>query len=166
MALDEFAGLFVHGAADLMNEAELLQQVDPRALVTEKSDFIVYLKLPIPLNKDELSSRMFSLRSRKLFKQACPVFYTSPDKVPGSRLVLTGDIIVQFPPAYTQEQIAAVENEYGLQHLKTFDFALNTFLYQGADPLTSLDVANRILPTRLRSVCRIDNRERSVYIAG
>ncbi|MBW2409441.1 MAG: S8 family serine peptidase, partial [Deltaproteobacteria bacterium] len=144
LALDEIAGLRLSGAATSMKETDLLQLVHPRALITQKSDFIVSFKLPAPLSKGDLRRRMSSIRRFNIFRQACPVLYTSPDKAPGSRLVLTAQIIVQFPRAYTQEQIAALEEEYGLERLKTFDFAPNTHLYQGSDPLTSIDMANQL----------------------
>ena len=144
MAMDEIAGLRMAGAAIQVKAAELLQQVNPRARITEESDFIVSFKLPAPLSKGDLRRRLASLRRLAAFRQACPVLYTSKDRAPASRLVLTAQIIVQFPPVYTHDQIAALEKEYGLERLKTFDFVPNTYLYQGSDPLTSIDVANRL----------------------
>ncbi len=144
MAMDEIAGLRLAGAAALLKEAELLQLVHPRARISEKTDFIVSFKLPAPLSKGDLRRRLSSIRNLSNFRQACPVLYTSKDRDPGSRLVLTAQLIVQYPRAYTQALIAALEEEYGLERLKTFGFAPNTYLYQGSDPLKSIDVANQL----------------------
>ncbi|MBW2062547.1 MAG: S8 family serine peptidase, partial [Deltaproteobacteria bacterium] len=142
MALDEMA---VFASNEKMTRAArdlVVQQLPEGTAITESSDFIMYLKLPAPLKRARITERLSSVRTLESVRQTSPVFYTSKDRASGTRLVLTGEIIVQFPQEYTEGEIVGIEEEYGINRLKAFSFAPNTFLYQAGDPLHSLEVAN------------------------
>jgi hypothetical protein len=144
MAMDEMAVFPEKGKMSSIDEAALIQRFHSQAQITEKNNFVMFLKSPEPIAKDRLSEKRSSLRNVQYVRQVSPVFYTSEKKRPETRMVLTGEIIVQFPSGYSDNQIHAIESKYGLARVTAFSFAQNTFLYQVGDPLTSLDVANRL----------------------
>ncbi len=144
MAMDEVAVFPVKGKGAMLKNSLLLQQFHPQAIITEKNNFVVFLKTPDFVGKNFIISKLSSIRSIPHVEQGSPVFYTSKNKHPGARIVLTGEIIVQFPSGCTEDLIVAIEKEYGLERLKTFNFGQNTFLYRTGDPLNSLDAAIRL----------------------
>jgi subtilisin family serine protease len=143
-AMDEIAVFPERGKLAELDKHLLIKQIHDRAVITEETDFVIYLKAPEPIGVKALAEKLSSLRAVKHVRQASPVFYPSREKTPGTRMVLTGQIIVQFPQNYSQGDIAAIEKEYGLERLKSYGFTENTFLYDGGNPLNSLGVANRL----------------------
>lgn len=144
MSMDEVAVFPVKGKGAMLNNSLLRQRFQPGAIITEKNNFVVFLKTKDVVGKNYILSKLTGIRSLQHVKQASPVFYTSKKKHPGARIVLTGEIIVRFPKECTENPIVSIEKEYGLERLKSFDFSQNTFLYRAGDPLNSLEVANRL----------------------
>lgn len=137
--MDEVA---VFPEKDGMDRSLLNNQPDSPATITEENNFVIFLKYQQPFDRGLLLSKLSSLRTVQKVKQVSPVFYTSNKKHPATRMALTGEIIVQYPPKYTQNQISVIEKEYGLERLKAFGFSRNAFLYRAGNPLDSLDIAN------------------------
>jgi kexin len=144
MSMDEVAVFPVKGKGSALNNSLLRQRFHPGAIVTEQNNFVVFLKTKEAVGKNFIISKLTGIRSLQHVNQASPVFYTSKKKNPEARIVLTGEIIVRFPKECTENQIVTIENEYGLERLKSFDFSQNTFLYRAGDSLNSLEVANRL----------------------
>ena len=145
MATVEIAVFPVKGERADLNESDLVQRFHPKAVITESNSFVIFLKAPEPVGKDFVLNRLSPVRSLQKVKQSSPVFYTSRNKHPETRIVLTGEIIVQFPSEFTESQIVTIENEYSLERLKTFVFSKNAYLYRaGGDALKSLKVANNL----------------------
>lgn len=142
MAMDEVAVFPVKGKGVVLNNSLLRQRFHPEASITEKNNYVIYLKTKEAVGKDYILSKLAGIRSLQHVKQASPIFYTSRKKHPQTRIIPTGEIIAQFPKECTENLIIAIEKEYGLERLKSFDFSPNTFLYQAGDPFNSLEVAN------------------------
>jgi kexin len=149
MALDEAAIFLEKGKEAEVNQSLMIQQLHPQATITEKNNFIIYLKTPELIGKELILRTISSIRTLQGVKHASQVFYTSKEKHPETRLVLTGEIIVQFPTEYSESQISAIEKEYGFEQLKSFGFSQNTFLYRVGNTLNSLDVANHLYESGL-----------------
>ena len=144
MSTDEVAVFQPRGRQLKADENLLARQFHSEAVVTSKNEAVIFLKVPEPVGKDILMNRLANIRSLPNIRQACPVFYRNTTKTPDARMVLTGDIIVRFPSEFTESRILAIEEEYGLKRLKSFNFSPNAFLYRCGDPLESLDAANRL----------------------
>jgi len=144
MATDEVAVFPEKGEATKLNENFLRQEFHPKAIITEKNNFVIYLKSPEPIGRVQILGKLSAIKTLEKVKQTSPVFYVSKKKEPETRIVLTGEIIVQFPSEHTESQIAAIEKQYGLERMKSFDFSKNTFLYRAGDPLNSLYTANTL----------------------
>ncbi|MCK5195703.1 MAG: S8 family serine peptidase, partial [Desulfobulbaceae bacterium] len=144
MSMDEVAVFPANGKGAMLNNSLLRQRFHPGATITERNNFVVFLKTKDAVGKNFILSKLTGIRSLQHVKQASPVFYTSKKKNPEARIVLTGEIIVRFPKEYTENLIVTIEKEYGLERLRSFDFSQNTFLYRAGDPLNSLEVANRL----------------------
>ena len=149
MATDEIAVFPVKGEKANLNESDLLEKFHPKAVIVKSNSFVIFLKTPEPVGKDFVLNRLSLVRRLQKVKQSSPVFYTSRNKHPKTRSVLTGEIIVQFPAEFTESQIVAIENEYSLTRLKTFDFSKNAYLYTaGGDALESIQIANTIYESK------------------
>lgn len=142
MALDEVAVFPKKGQGAKLNRDLFIKQLHPNAVITKRNSFLIYLKTPERMERKLILERVCSLRELDGVRQASPVFYTGKKRHPYTRLVLTGEIIVQFPQECPNSKIAAVEKKYCLERLKSFPFAQNTFLYRAGEPLHSLKVAN------------------------
>ncbi|UCF90644.1 MAG: DUF4214 domain-containing protein [Desulfobacterales bacterium] len=142
MALDEVAVFPSKGKAANLSGDLWVKGIHPQAEITERNDFIIFLKLPEPLKERQILEKSAAVKSLNGVQQASPVFYTTTQRTPDSRLVLTGEIIVQFPKDLAESDILAIEKNYGLKRNRSVAFAANTFLYQAGDPLQSLAVAN------------------------
>jgi hypothetical protein len=112
--------------------------------ITEKSDTLVFLEMSGPISIDTIKHCLSSMEESDTFKGASPVFYVSSAGNPADRFVLTGQIIVQFPPDYSGDKISEIEKTYDIQRIKTFSFAANTFLYQAENAMAALEKANSI----------------------
>jgi len=142
MALNEVAVFPKKGKEANLNTDLFTRQLHPKAVIAERNDFLIYVKTPEPMERELILKRVCSLRGLDSVRQASPVFYTGKKRHPATRLVLTGEIIVQFPKECTEGKIATIEKKYNLERLKPFPFTRNTFLYRAGEPLHSLKVAN------------------------
>ncbi len=149
MSIDEVAVLPEKGEGARLNESLLTSEFHPRAGITKRNNFAIYLKSPDPVGKDLLLKKIRTINALRRVRRASPVFYPSKKRHPDARMVLTGQIIVQYPHEYIEAQILQSEAEYGLERVKAFGFARNTFLYDVGDDLNSLEVANRIYESGL-----------------
>jgi len=144
MALDEIAVFPKKGEDPELVGDLLIQRFLPKATITEKNKFLIYLKITEPIEQGMILEKLSSLRMLDGVRETSPVFYTSKKGHPATRFVLTSEIIVQFPADYSETKIAAIEKEYGLTRLKSFSFARNTFLYGTGEPFRSLNAANHL----------------------
>ncbi len=142
MALDEVAVFPKKGEGAKLNRDLFIQHLHPRAVIGQRNNLLIYLKTPERMERKAILERICSLRGLDGVRQASPVFYTDKKRHPATRLVLTGEIIVQFPNEFPESKIATIEKQYGLERLKPFPFTQNTFLYLAGEPLLSLKVAN------------------------
>lgn len=120
------------------------RQLYPQAIIIAKNNTVICLKIPEPIVRKEIARELARLRSMHDVRQASPVFYRGKQRRPETRMVLTGEIIVQFPSEHTAGRITSIEKTYALERLRSYDFSKNTFLYGAGDPLNSVDVANRL----------------------
>jgi kexin len=144
MARDEVAVFPIKGKQAKLNESFLIRQFHSNAKITEKNDFVMYLRTPEAVGKDFVLDKLPALKAIKQVHRVSPVFYAGKSRHPETRLVLTGEIIVKFPSEYTQSQIEVIESDFGLERLKSFHFSENTFLYGTGDALNSLNIANSL----------------------
>jgi len=144
MSTDEVAVFPAKGEGARLNTNLLAREFHPRAGITKQNNFAIYLKSPDPIAKAFLLEKLKMVRTLRGVRRASPVFYPSKRKHPDARMVLTGQIIVQYPQEYTEAQISRMEEEYGLERVEEFGFAKSTFLYDAGEDLNSLEVANNI----------------------
>lgn len=71
-----------------------------------------------------------------------PVFYPQRQKIPGTRMALTGEIVVRFDSAPTVAELEAVEQNFDLTLIRSV--TPTAFLYQAATPWESLEKANAL----------------------
>ncbi len=157
MVLDELA-VFIEpwekwdvSTQDDFNAAiqEITEIFHPQAEVIEQyEDYMMILKSPEPVPKDQLLQILDLLKELKYVRQAGPVLYIDPED-PFSQLILTEQVEVKFPDHYTEEQIGNIEAEYGLIRVEEDSFIQNGFRYIVDDPLTALDTANRLFESGL-----------------
>ena len=147
MALDEMVVIPKKKGLSRAEKEMIAYQVHPEAEVTGESGSIIYLKLPGSANRDQIIRRVSVLREEDNMALTSPLFYGAEAGDPASRMILTGEIIVQFLKNYTEKSIRETELEYGLSRIKKFSYAPNTFLYRVRDPLISLDLANTLYHT-------------------
>ena len=144
MATDEFA-LFLEKKKKIEKSfASRLNQHFPDALETKKNSFVRFLKTRSFVGKKRFMERLDKAQGLPGIHQISPVFYRSPSKKTDEQMVLSGEIIVQFPKSFTDTQIQAIEQVQGLKRLKLFDFTNNTFKYWVGHGLKSLNIANRL----------------------
>ncbi len=141
MALDEIALFPQAGVSVRAHGDDDFGRLEPGAVLFESTPFVRYYRIAGARRAENLLERIRSARTLTHLRQASPVFYTHPGKEPATRLVPTGEIIVQFAPDLAESRIAAVEKTRGLRRVKQFAFAPNTFLYDAGDPLQAIGEA-------------------------
>jgi hypothetical protein len=97
MALDEVAVFPKKGKGAKLNRDLFIQHLHPKAVITARNNFSIYVKTPEPMERELFLKRVCSLRRLESIRQASPVFYRGRKRHPAMRLVLTGEIIVEFP---------------------------------------------------------------------
>ena len=123
---------------------EITQRFHPQASVSAQyEDYMILLKSPEPVEKDQLAVILANLQELKYVKYASPVLYVDPG-APETQLILTDEITVKFPDTYTHDQIAAIETEYQLERIKSFGYAPNGFVYRVSEPVEALNIANQL----------------------
>ena len=145
LALDEVA-IFRDQTAKLNAEdikANIKAQYQD-AQVIKSNDFVTYLKLPHQANKTELHEKLLMFKGQQGFKQGGFVFYRIGQNNLSNKMVLTGEIIVHFPPDWDKKKVLALSSGYGLTMVKQFSFAPSAYLFAGGPGIESLEVANEI----------------------
>jgi len=143
-SMDEIAVFSREGRPIKEEMISQLRQHFPGSTLTRKNKYMTFLKTREFLKREKLSEKLGPIKSLKDVRQASPIFYRSVSKNPKSRMVLTGEIIVQFAARFSNKQILAIEKRYHLKRLNAFESAENTFRYWAGYSLKSLDVANRL----------------------
>jgi len=143
-AMDEIA-VFKGRVYEVQENIDILtRQIHPNAVVSENDSLYFILKLPEFSEWKSVSERIDLVGQAGSIARASPVFYKAKNRDPKLRYVLTGKIIVQFTPNTSASNIKSVEDKYGLKIARTYSFAQNTFLYEVADVMSSIQVANDI----------------------
>jgi len=143
-SMDEIAVFSRKGKPIKEKMISQLQQHFPGSTLTKKNKYMTFIKTRETVKRDKLSEKLAPIKLLKDVRQASPIFYRSVSKNPKARMVLTGEIIVQFSARSSNKQILAIEKKYNLERLKAFGFAENTFKYWAGYSMKSLDVANRL----------------------
>ena len=144
MALDEMAFIPRKTRLSSAEKETIARRIHPEARVTGESGSIVYLSAPGLISRDQAAFRISAPLDDEGLTLASPVFYTAASRDPAGRMILTGEIIVQFPEDYAEKDISWIELGYGLSRVKALSYAPNTFLYYVRDPRGSLDAANAL----------------------
>jgi hypothetical protein len=113
------------------------------------------LESPEPLTREQWFQALASLEALPYVRYAGPVLYTYPESRSGWRLPID-EIYVRFPKSLTEEQILAIEQDYGLQRIGPFLSDPNSFMYQGGAPLKAIDTANRLYESGLVESAYVD----------
>lgn len=142
MALDELA-VFRAPAGDESVTDHLLDTFQGAKVISE-NDFVIVLKISWTSSAAAAGDDLQGLSGAAGAGRICPVFYTAREKQTGSRIIPTGEILVQYPVSDSESKIEAVEAEYGLERVKVFDFSPNTFLYDAGDALEAISRANEL----------------------
>lgn len=102
------------------------------------------LKAPEPVTKEELLHTLDILQLLPYIENVRPVFYQTPVQHLG-RVVLTNTITVAFSNTVTDQDIRAIEKQYGLIRVKTLDGVdVIYYDYRTGTPLECLETANRL----------------------
>lgn len=143
-----------------MAEREIVQQFHPEADITDADQTIMFLKSPVALTKEQWFSALSALKEMKYVRYAGPILYQNLEER-WDPLIPTEQISVQFPASYTENQILAIEEEYGLIRQGTRILASETFYYyQASTPLEAIDIANRLYESGKAEYARPNISER------
>lgn len=156
MALDEIAifpakrrdKVFVLEGESKTAMEEVARLFHPQAEVVGLSQLEITIKSPEPVAKERLPEILAAMKQHEYVWQAGPVLYLNPND-PESEVIPTEKIMVQFPASYTEEQIIAIEQEYGLVRFESYPDDPYFFVYQAEDPLKAIEVANRLYESGL-----------------
>ncbi len=141
---NEIAFFSEKGKAIKGTRTKQFRQYFPGSLETKKNSFVTFLNTREPIEKEKLTAKLNQARQNLGARQASPVFYLGVSKKTDEQMVLTGEIIVQYPAHLSEAQILSIEKKYNLRRLKTFGFVGNTFKYWAGHSLSSLDTANHL----------------------
>ena len=144
IALDEAHVYPQRVAGARQNARTSIKNLYPSASIIAEHEELLDMKLPASYSPEELSNKLRALKASPGIRAAHPVFYTSPTARRESRMVLTDQVIVQFPLTTSQKTIKALESRYGFKRIKTFPCAQNTYLYDAGDPLRGLALASEL----------------------
>ncbi len=144
IAMDE-AEIFLKKEPDShYNARNTIRSSHPEATITAEDSQRMSIRLPRLNNPEEHSARLKKFKGVSGIKAALPVFFASPSRSPESKMVLTEQIIVQFPTRTSLKAILTIESGYGLKRIQSFPFAHNTFLYEVDDPILGLKISNEL----------------------
>lgn len=141
---DELAVIARPGKSVRDGGLSVATKLDPGAVVKTQTAGVTVFRLSQTMDRRSLQTYVRSLAKPAGVQSISPVFYTAAQKDERARLILTGQIIVRLPAQWLPEQVTTLEKAYGLERLQQLPYAPNTFLYQSADALASLDIANRL----------------------
>jgi len=120
---------------------QIIQVFDPQAENRGGYDFL-WLKSQNPLEKDAWFAAVAALQQLQQVQWAGPALYGIPG-AEWTQLTLWNGIMVDFPTTYTDEQIQAIEQEYGLTE-KMWLNVDKLFRYNVPSPLEAINIANRL----------------------
>ena len=144
MAMDEAEILLKKEPGSHDNARNTIRSSHPEAVITEEHAQGMSIRLPRLNNPQEHSARLKKYKGSPGIRTARPVFFASPAGSPESKMVLTEQIIVQFPAKTSLKAILKIESGYGLKRIQSFPFARNTFLYELDDPFLGLRISNEL----------------------
>ena len=119
-------------------------KLDPGATVKTHSAAVTVLRLSENMDRQSLQAHVRGMDRPTDVQSISPVFYAASQKDERARLILTGQVIVRLPAQWLPEQITALEKTYDLERVRQLRYAPNTFLFQAADAMASLETANRL----------------------
>ena len=144
MAMDEAEILLTKEPGSHDNARNTIRSSHPEAIITAEHAEGMSIRLPRLNNPEEHSARLKKFKGSSGIRAARPVFFASPARSPESKMVLTEQIIVQFPVKTSLKAILKIESGYGLKRIQSFPFAHNTFLYELDDPFLGLKISNEL----------------------
>ena len=123
---------------------DIARQFDPDAEILVYDPIGMLLKLPAPLTEEQLGTRIAAFTPSELVLKTGIVVYTEPEKQ-GIRMTSDGNgIDVLYLPDMTDEDILAIEQEFGLIRIEGLS-SLDIFEYQaGKNPFEAIEIANRL----------------------
>lgn len=123
---------------------EITQRFHPQATISAQfENYLILVKSPEPLEEETFPQVLTDLTALNAVKQVSPVFYVVPED-PTTQLILTDEINVKFPDHYTEDQMTAIEAEYGLTRTRSLSYVSNGFMYTVSAPLEALSTANQL----------------------
>ena len=125
-----------------------LRSVSPDAVITAEQGRTLMVSMGRSASAETHAARIRSLHQIEGVQAARPVFYSSSTADPGTKMVLTEDIIVQFPAKTPPLAIREFEKRYGLKRIHAFGFTRNAYIYDAGDPMRCLALANELVKTR------------------
>jgi subtilisin-like proprotein convertase family protein len=144
IALDEAEILLKKEPGSRDNARSTIRSSHPEAAIIAEYAQGMSIRLPRLNTLEGHSARLKKFRGSSGIRSALPVFYASPARSPESKMVLTEQIIVQFPVKTSPKAILKIESGFGLKRIQSFPFAHNTFLYELDDPLLGLKISNNL----------------------
>lgn len=144
MALDEVAIFPKRPALTYRQRSRVARELHPGAVLKKKNRFVFFLKLPELFSQKMMIDKLSRMRKLKEVRHASAVFYTSKKRSPGTRLVAKEELVVQFPAALSDPEVAIIEKAYKLKRSQSFSFARNTFLYKTRSGIDCIGIANKL----------------------
>jgi subtilisin family serine protease len=144
MAPDEIALFTKREFPGRIDISEIRNRYQATAEIYEQNDFVTFVKGGQNLNPKSVGERLASMRDNDAIGFAGPVFYTSFEKDPKDRIVLTGKLIVRYQPDCKKHRIQALESEFGLSEKTSAGFKTDTFIYSLNDAFNVLNIANAL----------------------
>ncbi|MGA1865090.1 MAG: S8 family serine peptidase [bacterium] len=111
--------------------------------IVKQNEFVMYMKLSKRRTHWEIETMTGERQKEEEIQCISPVFY-SGSKDSGTRMALTGQIIIHFSLDWDRSKIEGWSKKKGLSLIKSFDFSPNTFLFDAGSPMKSLELANDI----------------------
>lgn len=144
LALDE-ASLELEPAPDAHARVrKSIESLYPGARVTAEDRHALRLDLPRSQSSEEHFLKLRTIQGAGAIRAARPVYYATPHGSPGSRMVLTERIIVQFKPGTSQREVERIQGGFGLKRIRTFPFSRKTFVYDAGSPMLGVLISSRL----------------------
>jgi hypothetical protein len=112
----------------------------PGAVLEKQQGLVSIIRLPDGIDADGPTS---ALRNESGVHHASPVFYEGGIG-PDNALVLSGELIISFNAAMSDEALARFSAKYGFQLIKALDVLANTYVFDARSAGDTLALANTI----------------------
>ena len=109
---------------------------------------LLLLQSPQPLDKERWFMSVAELQQIDGIRWVGPMLYRASEYTWGKRIV-GNEIYVDFPQAYSEEQIKRIEQEYHLKRVHVSTTIPNSFTYQAKNPLEAIGLANHLYESGL-----------------